>query len=219
MCAVLLTSSRYETGDPPLPAELVCGALHRMACEAMADAEALPIAAYEEDADPALLARDVSALTERAIQVVDLAMDHYESLPPSSLRGVELAALDGGLEGEVERRLERPAGVEKITSIAFVARLAMRARLQAIAALELPARRWELIAAAGGARYAGWMVGRRGMVRTGVWMLMITGLSLALSILIRTDSPLWWPVLVTCLYSFASVGAGVPLTNALMGQV
>ena len=72
------------------------------------------------------------------------------------------------------------------------------------------------IAAAGGARYAGWMVGRRGMVRTGVWMLMITGLSLALSILIRTDSPLWWPVLVTCLYSFASVGAGVPMTNALM---
>lgn len=151
MCAVPHTFSRYETGDPPFSAEMVCGALHWMACEAMADAEALPIAAYEEEADPAVLARDVRALTERAIQVVDLATEHYESLPPSSLRGVELAALDGGLEGEVERRLERPAGVEKITSIAFVARLAMRARLQAIAALELPARRWELIAAAGGA--------------------------------------------------------------------
>ncbi len=72
------------------------------------------------------------------------------------------------------------------------------------------------MAAAGGARFAGWMVGHRGMVRAGVWLLIITGLSLALSIFIRTDSPLWWPVLVTCLYSFASVGAGVPMTNALM---
>ncbi|HNE87873.1 MAG TPA: MFS transporter [Actinomycetota bacterium] len=72
------------------------------------------------------------------------------------------------------------------------------------------------LAAVVGARYAGWMVGRRGMVRTGVWFLMVTGLSLALSVLVGVDSPLWWPVLVTCLYSFASVGAGVPMTNALM---
>ncbi len=72
------------------------------------------------------------------------------------------------------------------------------------------------LAAVAGARSAGWMVGRRGIVRTGVWLLMLTGLSLALSVFISVDAPLWWPVLVTCLYSFASVGAGVPMTNALM---
>lgn len=72
------------------------------------------------------------------------------------------------------------------------------------------------LAAAGGARFAGWMVGRRGMVTTGVWLLMVTGLSLALSVSIREDAVLWWPVVVTCLYSFAAVGAGVPMTNALM---
>jgi MFS family permease len=72
------------------------------------------------------------------------------------------------------------------------------------------------LSAAVGARYAGRLVARRGMTRTGVWMLMITGVSLALSVFIGADSPLWWPVVVTCLYSFASVGAGVPMTNALM---
>ena len=70
--------------------------------------------------------------------------------------------------------------------------------------------------AAIGARGAGRLVKRFGVSSTGFWLLIATGVSLGLSMLVRLDSPLWWPVLVTCLYSFASVGAGVPMTNALM---
>ncbi len=70
--------------------------------------------------------------------------------------------------------------------------------------------------AALGARAAGPMVKRWGLTTSGVSMLLITGASLGLSVLVRMDSPLWWPVLITCLYSFASVAAGVPMTNAVM---
>lgn len=70
--------------------------------------------------------------------------------------------------------------------------------------------------AAIGARAAGRMVKRFGVSATGCWLLVATGVSLGVSVLVTVESPLWWPVLVTCMYSFTSVGAGVPMTNALM---
>ena len=72
------------------------------------------------------------------------------------------------------------------------------------------------LCAAIGARSAGGMVRRFGLTRSGVWLLIATGASLALSVLVFVDSPLWWAVAVTCLYSFTSVAAGVPMTNAVM---
>ncbi len=72
------------------------------------------------------------------------------------------------------------------------------------------------LCAAVGARSAGWMIKRIGLTASGFWLLIATGISLALSVLIAVDSPLWWPVVVTCFYSFASVAAGVPMTNSVM---
>lgn len=69
-----------------------------------------------------------------------------------------------------------------------------------------------------GARAAGWTVNRWGLTRSGVWLLMLTGLAMALSAYIAIDSPLWWPVAVACLYALASVAAGVPLTKAVMDE-
>jgi hypothetical protein len=60
------------------------------------------------------------------------------------------------------------------------------------------------------------MVKRFGLTTPGVVLLIVTGISLALSVFIGVSSPLWWPVVITCLYSFASVAAGVPMTKALM---
>ncbi len=67
-----------------------------------------------------------------------------------------------------------------------------------------------------GARMAGHLVARAGITAPGVWLLLLTALSLALSASIQATSPLWWAVVVTGLYSFASVAAGVPMTKALM---
>jgi MFS family permease len=70
--------------------------------------------------------------------------------------------------------------------------------------------------AAIGARAAGGLITRFGILATGTWLLVGTGVSLLLSTAISQDGPLWWPILVTSLYSLASVAAGVPMTTALM---
>lgn len=80
------------------------------------------------------------------------------------------------------------------------------------AALMVPAQ----ASAAIGAHVAGRLVRRRGITATGCGLLMVTGAAMALSTVLGLDSPLWWPVLVTSLYSFAAVAAGVPITNAVM---
>lgn len=72
------------------------------------------------------------------------------------------------------------------------------------------------LAAVVGARLAGRMINRMGLTAAGVWLLMLTGLSLVLTVAVYVDSSLWWVVAVTCLYALASVGAGVPMTKAVM---
>ncbi|MEZ5114632.1 MAG: MFS transporter [Candidatus Nanopelagicales bacterium] len=67
-----------------------------------------------------------------------------------------------------------------------------------------------------GARAAGRMVQRRGITFSGAALLCGTGVSLALAVAVNVDSPLWWAIVVTCLYSMFTVAAGVPLTNAIM---
>jgi hypothetical protein len=72
------------------------------------------------------------------------------------------------------------------------------------------------LCAVGGARLAGRMVQRMGISASGVALLCGTGAAMALAVWVDVDSPLWFAILVTCLYSFFTVAAGVPLTNAIM---
>lgn len=57
---------------------------------------------------------------------------------------------------------------------------------------------------------------KRGITITGSVMLLGLAVSLLLSALVNSGSPMWVPVLVTGLYAITSVGAGIPLTNAVM---
>lgn len=70
--------------------------------------------------------------------------------------------------------------------------------------------------AAIGARTASPIVRRWGLTAPGAALLLLSAAAMALCATFRVDSPLWWPLLVTCGYSYAAVAAGVPMTNALM---
>lgn len=72
------------------------------------------------------------------------------------------------------------------------------------------------VCAAIGARTASPIVQRWGLTAPGVVLLLVSGGALALTATFQVDSPLWWPLAVTCVYSYAAVAAGVPITNALM---
>jgi hypothetical protein len=84
-------------------------------------------------------------------RVLRLAADRWTAEPTPSLRGLELDVVDGGMPGEVERRLDRPAGARRC-------RHRVRGRHGApgpgcsLAGFDLPARRWELVDAVAGAR-------------------------------------------------------------------
>ena len=67
-----------------------------------------------------------------------------------------------------------------------------------------------------GAVITRWLLRKRGITVAGSVMLLGLAVSLLLSALITSGSPMWVPVLVTGLYAVTSVGAGIPLTNAVM---
>lgn len=83
--------------------------------------------------------------------------------------------------------------------------------LQAALAM-LPAQ----LAGIGGALISRWLLRRMGITATGQIMLAALAGSLLLSVLITADSPIWLPIVVMSAYAVASVGAGIPLTNAVM---
>lgn len=89
-------------------------------------------------------------------------------------------------------------------------------RLDALqtAAVMLPAQ----AAAIGGAAAARRFLRTRGIAVTGTTMLAALAASLLLSSLITRHSPLWVPIVVISVYAAASVGAGIPLTNAVMNH-
>jgi MFS family permease len=72
------------------------------------------------------------------------------------------------------------------------------------------------VAAIAGAMITRWLLRRRGITVAGSVMLLGLAVSLLVSALIGPGSPLWVPILVTCFYAVTSVGAGIPLTNAIM---
>ena len=67
-----------------------------------------------------------------------------------------------------------------------------------------------------GAVITRWLLRKRGITVAGTVMLLGLAVSLLLSALITSSSPIWVPILVTGLYAVTSVGAGIPLTNAVM---
>lgn len=72
------------------------------------------------------------------------------------------------------------------------------------------------LAAIGGAVITRRFMRQRGITVAGTIMLATLAVSLLLSTLVTADSPLWVPIVVMSIYAAASVGAGVPLTNAVM---
>ena len=72
------------------------------------------------------------------------------------------------------------------------------------------------IAAIGGAVVTRWLLRKLGISGAGTITLIALAASLLLSVLISADSPMWVPMAVMIVYAAASVGAGIPLTNAVM---
>lgn len=80
------------------------------------------------------------------------------------------------------------------------------------AAVMLPAQ----LAGIGGAMITRSWLHRMGITVTGTILLAALAVSLLLSALITAESPIWVPIAVMSIYAAASVGAGIPLTNAVM---
>lgn len=80
------------------------------------------------------------------------------------------------------------------------------------AVVMLPAQ----LAGIGGAVLTRRILRKRGITFAGTTMLLALALSLLLSALITADSPMWVPIVIMTVYAAASVGAGIPLTNAVM---
>ena len=72
------------------------------------------------------------------------------------------------------------------------------------------------LAAIGGALVTRSLLHKWGITTTGTILLLALAVSLLLSTLITADSPIWVPIVVMSIYAVASVGAGIPLTNAVM---
>lgn len=73
-------------------------------------------------------------------------------------------------------------------------------------------------AAIGGAVVTRRFLRKRGITVTGTITLAALAASLLLSALITENSPLWVPIVVMSVYGAASVGASIPLTNAVMNR-
>ena len=80
------------------------------------------------------------------------------------------------------------------------------------AVVMLPAQ----LAGIGGALISRMIMRKSGITAAGTIMLAALAGSLLLSGLITADSPIWLPIVVMSAYAVASVGAGVPVTNAVM---
>jgi MFS transporter, DHA2 family, multidrug resistance protein len=68
----------------------------------------------------------------------------------------------------------------------------------------------------GGAILTRRVLRKRGITAAGMALLLALAGSLLLSAVITADSPIWVPIVVMVIYAAASVGAGIPLTNAVM---
>ena len=74
------------------------------------------------------------------------------------------------------------------------------------------------LASLGGAALAGRLIQKYGISRAGFWLILGVAAFLWCSMVVSEQSPLWLPILIVSLYSLAAVGAGVPITNAIMNN-
>lgn len=126
--------------------------LHDILRAAIRQARRIPVADFEEsDSSPTALIGEVRSCLQEAMSALDLALDVYEGTPTPSVRGARPGVEAGGLCDEVERRMNREDGIPKITSLAFVARMGLRMRGQALSRLDPAQHRWEILSAASGA--------------------------------------------------------------------
>jgi len=74
------------------------------------------------------------------------------------------------------------------------------------------------VASLGGAALAGRLIQVKGIAFAGFVLIIGVAIFLWCSMLVAADSPLWVPIVIVSLYALAAVGAGVPLTNAIMND-
>jgi len=72
------------------------------------------------------------------------------------------------------------------------------------------------LAGVAGALVARKVIQRRGITFTGVAMLAGLAVALLMTLIIGSETPIWLIVAIMAGYALASVGAGVPVTNAIM---
>ncbi len=72
------------------------------------------------------------------------------------------------------------------------------------------------VTALAGAALAGRLIQRVGIPRAGLIFIVAVGLLLWASMLVGPGAPVWLPIVIVSAYAVAAVGAGVPLTNAIM---
>lgn len=72
------------------------------------------------------------------------------------------------------------------------------------------------VASLGGAAIAGRLIQTRGIPFAGFVLIIGVAVFLWCSMIVGADSPLWIPIVIVSLYALAAVGAGVPITNAIM---
>ena len=75
------------------------------------------------------------------------------------------------------------------------------------------------LAAIAGAALGGKLILRMGVPRAGLVLITAVALCLWVSMTVSADSPLWLPVAIVSVYAMFAVGAGVPITTAIMGTL
>lgn len=75
------------------------------------------------------------------------------------------------------------------------------------------------LAALLGAALGGRLVQRAGVARAGLALIGATALALWASMVVGAQSPIWLPIAIVSVYAMFAVGAGVPITTAIMGSV
>ena len=173
----------------------------------------------------ALLVRMLNGLSNHGI-------DSASFIVPLVLASVTLAVLI-----VVMKRISRPSiSVEPLRRAAFVILLAVlmffgfanlwfyttlafqyifdMSVLESAVAM-IPAQLTAII----GAALAGRLVQQLGVPRAGFILIVAVAVSLWLSMVVSATGPLWLPILIVSIYALFAVGAGVPITTAIMGSV
>ncbi|MBI5496362.1 MAG: hypothetical protein HY904_15170 [Deltaproteobacteria bacterium] len=120
----------------------------RFICASLAQVEAISIANYEEaeiDACRGLVPR-VAAAVEVATEIMGLVVNYYEA---PGTHPAPCAEAKVGLE--MDRRVASIRSAQDVADLAFIGRLALRDRREALAASVASADKWEIISIAGSA--------------------------------------------------------------------